>query len=112
MMARCRGLEEENRIKPLEEPQDGPRTARGRPGVGPRTARGRPEDGPRSAGSGKDSRVSVSVLDAAQVSLDGQEDACVSGAAVLQQGSGGLPGALSDFAVEGGGCKRHRWRFG
>lgn len=57
-------------------------------------------------GSQKHSRVSVSILDATQVSLDGEEDASVSGAAVLQQGGGGLPGALRDSAVEGGSWKR------
>lgn len=57
-------------------------------------------------GSQKHSRVSVSILDATQVSLDGEEDASVSSAAVLQQGGGGLPGALRDSAVEGSSWKR------
>ncbi len=49
-------------------------------------------------------RVSVAVLDATEVSLDGQKDTGVPGAAVLQQGSGGLSGALRSSAVEGRGC--------
>lgn len=54
---------------------------------------------------GSDSRVSVGVLDATQVSLQGQEDAGVSGAAVLQQGGGRLPGALGDPGTEAGGYR-------
>lgn len=56
------------------------------------------------------SRVSVPVLDATQVSLDRQQDSGVSSAAVLQQGGGGLPGALRGFTVEGGGWKQRRER--
>ena len=51
------------------------------------------------------SRVSVAVLDTTQVSLDGEEDADVPGAAVLQQGGGRLPGALRRPAVESCGCR-------
>ena len=51
------------------------------------------------------SRVSVAILDATEVSLNSQEDAGVPGAAVLQQGGGGLPGALRRSAVE-----RRSWK--
>lgn len=54
------------------------------------------------------SRVSVGVLDAAKVSLDGQEDPGVPGAAVLQEGGSGLPGALRGAAVEGRSWKHNQ----
>lgn len=53
----------------------------------------------------ENSRVSVAVLDATEVSLGCQQDPDVPGAAVLQQGSGGLSGTLRGSAVEGGGWK-------
>ncbi len=55
--------------------------------------------------SEKNSRVSVAVLDATEVSLDCQKDPGVPGAAVLQQGGSGLSGGLRGSAVQGGGCK-------
>lgn len=54
------------------------------------------------------SRVSVGVLDAAQMSLEGEEHAGVAGAAVLQEGGGGLLGGLRRSAAESGGCKRKK----
>lgn len=51
----------------------------------------------------ENSRVPVAVLDATELSLDCQQDPGVPGAAVLQQGGGGLSGTLRGSAVEGGG---------
>lgn len=54
-------------------------------------------------GESENLRVPVTVLDATELSLDRQQDPGIPGAAVLQQGSGGLSGALRGSAVEGGG---------
>lgn len=56
----------------------------------------------------KSLRVSISILDSTEVSLQPQKDPGVPSAAVLQQGGSGLPGGLRGSALEGHGCEENQ----